>query len=127
MRSESPGWSRDEWLLDAPGRSEVVPLVLQRLEASAEGRRLVGARRTTSLLRKLREEIPKQQQVIKTERKRGIGPQRFRAVKPRILETGRHVDEADLLWQHDRLAIATGSNCASESSSWGIGPHSWRS
>ena len=94
-----------EWLLDARGRSEVVPLVELRLEASAEGRRLVGARRTTSMLRKLREEIRKLQQVIKTERERGTGPQRFRAVKLRILETECHVDEADLLWQHDRLAI----------------------
>lgn len=95
-----------QWLLDARGRSEVVPLVEQRLEASVEGRRLVGARRTTSMLRKLREEIRKLQQVIKTERERGTGPQRFRAVKLRILETECHVNEADLLWQHDRFVIA---------------------
>ncbi|MGW0230911.1 hypothetical protein ACWDWO_21590 [Actinopolymorpha singaporensis] len=94
-------------LMLSPRSKAVVPQILERLNASREGRKAARDRRSAAALRRLDEEIRQVQKEIKKRRNEKSAGLRFMEVKRRLLDTEVNVEEIGLLFNDpdDRAAV----------------------
>lgn len=92
-------------LMLSPRSKAIVPLILERLNASKEGRKAARDRRSGAALRRLDDEIRLLQKEIKRRRTEKSPGLRFMEVRRRLLDTEVNVEEVALLFNDpdDRL------------------------
>lgn len=89
----------------------VIPLILERLNASKEGRKLAQSKRSTAALRQLDDEIRLIQKAIKKAMAEDSPGLRFMQLKRRLLDTEVNVEQIALLFSstdEDQAADADG-------------------
>jgi hypothetical protein len=85
-------------LMLSPRRRSVVPLILQRLNSSKEGRKAARDRRSTSALRRLDDEIRLVQKEVRRRQGEKSPALRFMESRRRLLDTEVNVEEVALLF-----------------------------
>lgn len=92
-------------LMLSPRSKAIVPQILERLNASKEGRKAARDRRSGAALRRLDDEIRLLQKEIKRRRTEKSSGLRFMEVRRRLLDTEVNVEEVALLFNEpdDRL------------------------